>query len=290
MVGREPVAPWVGSDVGDPDRLGLVDQHPEQPVTARQRADSLSLLAGQAARHEPLEDTAVVGDPERRVAGPDELADAIDDELEHPLERQHAGDPAGRQVEGLDEVQQGRGRQPGRPERGMPVGRLVIGHDREPSSPTRAVLPSGPRRRAGGPFCGAPDAPRLAPHGYEHRPQLRRTLHPGSRGPLVRSPRRRPGGPDRRSPVAARIPARCGDRRGRPGRSHDRLVHAGRRTQLDVRTRLQPGRRGVVPAERGPERRRQRPYRVAERGGLGRGIAVRVGRDRRGDPGRLDPA
>ena len=165
----------------------------------------------------------------------------------------------------------------------------------EPSSPDGPVLPSGPGGWAGRHFCPPVRPPTLTDHEHNDRPPA--PAHPptGSDGDVrARAERARPGSPAGRGtdpvgPLAARLPARCRDRRWRDRRRHARLLRTGRSAELDLRPRLEPGRWRRQPQLRGE------PSRVAERGrGLGsrvRGcVAVRLGDERRADPGGLDRA
>ena len=233
----------------------LADDQPEQPVAARRRADPRALLAASCRSSMNCSmRPSVVDDAEGGVLGADELADAVDDQLEDAVERQHARDASGRQVEGVDEVEQIRRGQARRPKRVLLLGRLEVGHEREPSG-VRPPPFCRPARDEGPEVTTAatPAAARLTHYGNADRPQRPPTLRnrPArlADGPAGRGARR----PHSRVPVAARVPARSGDRRWRSRRGNDRGVHAGRRPRLDLR----PGDRGRPP-ERPPRRARAR--------------------------------
>ncbi len=102
VVGREPVGIRVVGDVRDAVRLALADDQAEQPVPARRRPDLGTLLDRHPDRDEPLDPTVGVDDAQGRVLRADQVADALDDELEDGFDVEHLGDRARRLDEGLE--------------------------------------------------------------------------------------------------------------------------------------------------------------------------------------------
>ena len=87
------------SDRADPVRAPLADDQAEQATARGQRADRGPLVGLEPSRDESLDPAVRVGDPEGGVAGIDQNADAVDDELEDILDGEHAGDGARRLVD-----------------------------------------------------------------------------------------------------------------------------------------------------------------------------------------------
>ena len=81
-----------------------MDDQPEQAVAGRRRTDQGPLLGRDADRDEALDPAELIDDPEGRIAGIGEGAHALDDELEHGVEVEHARDRARRGVERLEGV------------------------------------------------------------------------------------------------------------------------------------------------------------------------------------------
>ena len=104
VVGREAVGVRVPRDVRDAQRDAVADDRAEQAVTLRQRPDLAAQLRRHAAGDEALDPTVRVDDPERRVARADELAHAVDDQLQDAVEVQLAGDGPRRPVERVEGV------------------------------------------------------------------------------------------------------------------------------------------------------------------------------------------
>ena len=102
VVRREAGTVGVIADLADPVRPTLADDQPEQAAPARDRADPDSLLVGHAARDEAGDLPLLVGGAERGVLGADQVADAVDDQLQDALDVQLTGDRAARVVERLE--------------------------------------------------------------------------------------------------------------------------------------------------------------------------------------------
>ena len=100
VIGGEAVAAVVHDDVVDAHRMAGDDDHAEQAVAVRRRADPLSLRAAHAAGDEALDPTFLINDAQGRVLSVGQLADAIRDQLQDSIHVQHAGDAARGGVEG----------------------------------------------------------------------------------------------------------------------------------------------------------------------------------------------
>ena len=89
MVGWKPDRPRIVRDVVEPERLGLVDQHTEDPAPARQVADGGDGLRIEPRRHEALELRPVrIDDAERGVPGAGQLGRRLREPLEKRIERE----------------------------------------------------------------------------------------------------------------------------------------------------------------------------------------------------------
>src|SRR5690242_17643092 len=101
---RKTVRIGVLRDVGDSKGHAVANDRPEQPVALRQRPDARAQLGGHAARDEALDVATLVDDAQGGVLGAHELADVVDDDLEHAVEVELAGDGARRAIEGIERV------------------------------------------------------------------------------------------------------------------------------------------------------------------------------------------
>ncbi len=102
MVGREPVAPGMTGDVGDPERTPAADDQAQETVALRQGPDPLAVGPADPARDEPLEDAVGVGDPQGGVFRSDQVPRPVADQLEDPIDREDPGDPPGGRIERLE--------------------------------------------------------------------------------------------------------------------------------------------------------------------------------------------
>ena len=86
MVHREPVALGMLADVGQPQRLRVLNQHPEHAAPARKVADRTVGGGVDPDREEALElPPRVVEHAERRIPGTGDLASLLEDAVEHRL-------------------------------------------------------------------------------------------------------------------------------------------------------------------------------------------------------------
>ena len=132
VLGREAVRARVLADVVHPQRLGVLDEQPEDAAAPRQVPDGAVLLGRDAAGDEPLElRPRLVEDADGRVVCPCHAAGHLEELAHHPFEvelgHQHAA--------GLDELPQ-----PSRPERFRRVCSAcflarVLGQGSQPSLP-----------------------------------------------------------------------------------------------------------------------------------------------------------
>jgi len=97
---REPVMARVGGDVGHEERASLADDQPQQSAAAGRVADPLAFGLTDAARDETVDLPLLVDDAQCGVLGLDQVPHAIDDELQHGVEVEDAGDGPGRGIEG----------------------------------------------------------------------------------------------------------------------------------------------------------------------------------------------
>ena len=87
MPGREAVRMRVCADVGQPKRLGVLDEHTEDAVPLGEVTDPGAGGSVDPEGEEPLEPIAtVVEDAQRGVPGAGELAGSLEHRLEHGLE------------------------------------------------------------------------------------------------------------------------------------------------------------------------------------------------------------
>ena len=106
MSGREAVRLRVLADVRKPERLGVLDQQPQDSAAARQVADCPMTLRLDAAGDEALElDAPLVEYAERGVARPGHAAGDVEQLTDNPVDVEHGDEPAA----GLDELPQSRG-------------------------------------------------------------------------------------------------------------------------------------------------------------------------------------
>ena len=91
-------------DVGDPERHAVPDDRAEQAVALGQRSDAPTQVVGDAARDEALDPSPRVDVPSAAYRGADEVAHAVDDELEDSVDVQLAGDGARRTIQGVEGV------------------------------------------------------------------------------------------------------------------------------------------------------------------------------------------
>ena len=82
----------------------FLDDQAEEPVAARQCADTRPGLQADARRDEALDDAVRVHDPEGGIPRPDQGAHLIDDHLEGIVDRLEACDRPGGRVQGIDDV------------------------------------------------------------------------------------------------------------------------------------------------------------------------------------------
>ena len=84
MVRREPVAVGVGAQVGESQRSGVGDQHPQDAVTFREMPDGVMGVIIDADGEELGQaDAGLVEDAEGAVAGADQLGCRLDDAVQH---------------------------------------------------------------------------------------------------------------------------------------------------------------------------------------------------------------
>ena len=84
MVRREPVAVRVGAQVGESQRSGVGDQHPQDAVTFREMPDGVMGVIIDADGEELGQaDAGLVEDAEGAVAGADQLDCRLDDAVQH---------------------------------------------------------------------------------------------------------------------------------------------------------------------------------------------------------------
>ena len=107
MVGREAVATRIDVDIGDPERPVLLDDEAQEPMTVWQRPDACARFVIDPARDESLDDVALIDDPERGVLRAHEWTDLVDDDLEHLVDGEHAGDGPGRRIECVEDPERG---------------------------------------------------------------------------------------------------------------------------------------------------------------------------------------
>ena len=86
-------------DRRDPVRPTFPNDQTEETAPRGQGANRRSLAGFEAGGDEALHPTGCVGDPERSVSCVDELADLVDDELKHVVDREDAGNGARRRIE-----------------------------------------------------------------------------------------------------------------------------------------------------------------------------------------------
>ena len=79
-------------DVAGPIRLGGLEHRAEHPVRTRQRTHRRDQLVAHPGDEEPAKPTLTVRDTEGGVACARQLAGAVDESLEHLLDRQLRGD------------------------------------------------------------------------------------------------------------------------------------------------------------------------------------------------------
>src|SRR5919106_1193731 len=101
VVGREAVALRMRGDGPNPVRAVLADDQAQQDMATRQIADGASLVGADPAGDELGDQALIVDDAERRVLGGDQLADAVDDQLQDLLDVEDAADAPDRGVERL---------------------------------------------------------------------------------------------------------------------------------------------------------------------------------------------
>ena len=102
MLFRSAVALRISGDVRDPIRAILADDQAEEAVAARQIADGFPLLRGDPAGDELGDQPSLVDDAKCDIFRRDQVADAIDDQLEDLLDVEEAADAADRGVERLE--------------------------------------------------------------------------------------------------------------------------------------------------------------------------------------------
>ena len=129
-------------DVRDPVRPRLTDHQAEEAVAARRRPDRGPLLGGDPARDEAFDPPARVDDAERRVSRVHEIANAVHDQLEDPVQVQLAGDCPRCAVERVDRGDDGEVRTGSLGERPRDD---LVGH---PQSVAAAARPAPSRRRS----------------------------------------------------------------------------------------------------------------------------------------------
>ena len=135
-----------------------------------------ALLGRDADRDEALDPAELVDDPEGRVAGIDEGAHALDDELEHGVEVEHA------RRSRASRRRAPRGRRPGRPRR---CSSSILGTPRSKPSSARPGDNEGQRARASGPEVTSGSRPRSGGSLNAYPPAV-----PCSRHARPRRPRR----------------------------------------------------------------------------------------------------
>jgi hypothetical protein len=81
----------MGTDIGQPYRLGVAQHQAQEPVLAGDRADRPPLLVGEPVGEELGERAAPVGDAQGRVLRVDEPACRRHDRLQHLADRQMRG-------------------------------------------------------------------------------------------------------------------------------------------------------------------------------------------------------
>jgi hypothetical protein len=91
MVGREADRAGILGDLMEPQRLGVVDQHPEDAAADRDVADRRPLAVADPGGDELGDDAVAPQDAERSVAGAGELDGQLDDALQGGRERQLGG-------------------------------------------------------------------------------------------------------------------------------------------------------------------------------------------------------
>jgi hypothetical protein len=88
MVSGEAIGVRVLSEVRQPDRFGLADHEPKDPMASRQPADARSELGIDPVGGKALQDPAVWRDhPDGRIAGADHLGAHLHHALEDPFHR-----------------------------------------------------------------------------------------------------------------------------------------------------------------------------------------------------------
>ena len=102
VIGAEAGRAGVVSQVGQPDRSGVLDQGAEQPAAARQVMDQRLLLGRHAAGDELVQVAVAVEHAQGGVAGPGQGARLVGDALEDRLEREVGGEAHAGRVERLE--------------------------------------------------------------------------------------------------------------------------------------------------------------------------------------------
>ena len=102
MPRRKADAARVGGDAIDTHRLAVSDHHAEESESAWLPAHRAPLIVTDPTGDETLEVAVVIEDAERGIAGIDEWAHALDDDLQDSLKGQLLGDRDGRRIEGLE--------------------------------------------------------------------------------------------------------------------------------------------------------------------------------------------
>ena len=77
----------------DAVRAVLADDQAQQPATARQVADGAPLFDGDPTGDEPGDDALLIDDAQGRVLGAHQLANAVDNQLQHLLDLEHVRMP-----------------------------------------------------------------------------------------------------------------------------------------------------------------------------------------------------
>jgi hypothetical protein len=148
MPGGEPVGARVRAHIGQHERARIVDQHAENPATARKIADRCVRRRIHAARQKPLERTTIGSEhADRGVAGARELACGLEQPLEDNLQIElgHQQPPGLQQTTGLRLVRTGRD-----PGHSCAFNQCAHAEHRDSSSPARRDFAEGEEREPPG--------------------------------------------------------------------------------------------------------------------------------------------